>query len=100
MLPKERGRSAIGEFGVGLIVMLSAHAREGVVHAGIGVNGHMRIALEAVDDLFLRRRWHVLILAGNVEHERLLDGLGLAKQRLDVHAVIADGGIRGPCARR
>src|SRR5215472_15433853 len=77
-----------------LVVVLAADAGEGVIHAGIGVNGDVRVALERVLDLGLRRRRTELVLLRNVEHQRLLDRLGFVERALDADAVIADGGVR------
>src|SRR5215468_2472508 len=77
-----------------LVVVLAADAGEGVIHAGIAVNGDVRVALERVLDLGLRRRRTELVLLGDMEHQRLLDRLGLVERALDADAVVADGGVR------
>ena len=53
MLAEECGRAAVGEFGVGVIVMLTADTRESVIHFRIDVDRDERIILQPFDDLFL-----------------------------------------------
>src|SRR5215472_5832353 len=76
-----------------LVVVLAADAGEGVIHAGIAVNGDVRVALERVLDLGLRRRRTELVLLGDVEHQRLLDRFGLVERALDADSVVADGSV-------
>src|SRR5580693_1489448 len=90
MLAKEGRGAAIGELGIGAVVMIAAVARKGMVHLGIDVNRDMRIALESVNDFRLRRGRHILVLACDMQHQRFLDVLRLTQHLLDVHAVIAD----------
>jgi len=44
MLAEERIGTAVGEVGIGLVVMLAAFSRERVVHFRICVNGDERVA--------------------------------------------------------
>src|SRR5258706_3863620 len=93
MLAEERVRPGVGEIGVGLVVVLAGFASKGVVHLGVDVGGHERIALETFDDLLLRFGRAVLILSRDVQHQRLLDLARFVEAILDIDAVIADGGI-------
>jgi len=54
MLPEERRRASIGEFGLGVVVMFAADAREGLVHFWIDADGRQPIGFEPVGDLFPR----------------------------------------------
>src|SRR5258707_4617711 len=73
MLTEERVGAGIGEVGAGLVVMLAAFAREGVIHFRVDMDRHQRIAFQAVHDLFLRFGGAVPILAGDVKHHGLFD---------------------------
>ena len=50
MLAEEIVRARVGKVGVGLVVVLAALARKGVIHLRINVDGDERIALEAIQD--------------------------------------------------
>src|SRR2546421_335103 len=93
MLAEESVGAPIGEIGVRLVVMLAAFARECVVHFRICVDRHLRISFERIDDLLLRFGRGELVLAGDVQHQRLLDFFGFVQRGLDVHAIISDGRI-------
>src|ERR1700722_11353023 len=79
--------------------MRAADAGEGVVAIGIVVNRDVGVALEARLDRRLRRGRHELVLAGDVQQQRLFDALRFAQHVLDADAVIADAAI-GVAARR
>src|SRR5258708_21825662 len=99
MLLEEGRRALIGAGRRRLVVVLAADPREGVIDAGIGMEGHLGIVAERRLDLGLRIGRAELILLGDMEHERARDLAGLAERLLDADAVIADIAI-GIAARR
>ena len=74
--------------------MLAADTGEGVILLGIAVKRHQRITRQRLLDLGLRLGRTQLVLAGDMQHQRLLDALRLTEQVLDADAVIAHTAIR------
>src|ERR1700728_3606686 len=90
----EKGLAAdIGQVGIGLVIMLAAHPGEGVIHLGIGVEGHIGIGLERLDDFFLGCGWGVFVGLGDVQRQGMANVFGLFQLILDADAVIAHRGI-------
>src|SRR5215469_589658 len=67
MAAEEFETAFTGLVGGGLVPMRAAGPGEGMAAIGIVVHRHVRIALEAGVDLFLRRRRHEFVLAGDVQ---------------------------------
>src|SRR5689334_17344389 len=87
------GRTLVREIGRLLIVMLAADPGEGVVDAGIAVDGCRRHLGQGVLDFLLRFRRRELVLFSDVQQQRLGDRGGFPDILLDADAVITDRGI-------
>jgi hypothetical protein len=90
MLLEESEGAGIGLVGRGFVVMLAADPREGVLVIRIIMQRDQRIAVEGGMDFLLDRRRSEFVLAGDMERQRLADRGGLAGQRVQPDAVIAD----------
>ena len=79
--------------GLRLRVGLAAVAREGVVGAGIFVDGDQRIGRQPPLQQIVDLRLHPAVLHRHVQHERPVQVLRLADAVLDIGAVIGDRAV-------
>ena len=93
VLVQEVECAAIGQFGVFGVIVCAAGTRERMIPFCIMMNCDKSMPGKRVHDLTLGLRRHELILAGDVQHQRMRNGRGFIQKGLNVHAIKPHTGI-------
>ena len=93
MLAQKLQCTLIGKAGAGRIVMVTIGACEGVMLAGIIIQGDQGIGPQSRVHAGLGLGGHEFIIAGDMKHQGPGEAGGLAKPVSNADAVIADTGI-------
>ncbi|MOA11410.1 hypothetical protein D3C78_1313480 [compost metagenome] len=73
--------------------MVAARARERVVHAGVHIELHARLAAQRREDALARLGRTEAVLLGDVQHQAAAQVGGLFQAAFDAHAVVAHGHV-------